>query len=247
MKGPAVQFENVSKAFVHGSGRHLFARLALQQLLGRWRMLKDPFYALTDVSFQVAEGEALGIVGGNGAGKSTLLALAAGVTPADAGRVKVRGRISSVLDLGAGFHADLTGEENLVLNASLLGLSRQEVDRLKDTVIEFSGIREFIGEPLRTFSSGMMMRLAFAVAVHLNPDVLIIDEVIAVGDDSFQAKCLDHMRKLRSQGKTILLASHSASTIHAMCDRAIWLDHGKLMRSGRVGEVLEAYHARNRS
>jgi ABC-type polysaccharide/polyol phosphate transport system ATPase subunit len=243
MKAPAVRFERVSKAFVHGSGRHVFARLALQQMIGRWRAVKDPFYALTDVSFEVSEGEALGIVGSNGAGKSTLLALAAGVAVADAGRVSVRGRISSVLDLGAGFHADLTGEENLVLNASLLGLSRPEVKRLQDAVIDFSGIREFIGEPLRTFSSGMMMRLAFAVAVHLDPDVLIIDEVIAVGDDAFQAKCLNHMRKLRAQGKTILLASHSGSTLQAMCDRAIWLDHGRLMREGNVSEVLEAYHS----
>jgi ABC-type polysaccharide/polyol phosphate transport system ATPase subunit len=243
MPEPAILFQNVSKSFVHGSGRNLFVRLALRQLVGRWRSVRDPFYALKDVSFSVAEGEAVGIVGRNGAGKSTLLALVAGVTPADMGTVKVRGRVSSVLDLGAGFHPDLTGEENLVLNASLLGLSKEEVNRLKDSVIDFSGIRDFIREPLRTYSAGMTMRLAFAVAVYIDPDVLVIDEVIAVGDDAFSAKCLAHMKKLRAERKTILLASHSAAALRSMCDRAIWLHHGTVMHEGSVDEVLNAYHA----
>jgi ABC-type polysaccharide/polyol phosphate transport system ATPase subunit len=215
----------------------------MSQLLGwKQRARATDFHALRDVSFHVDHGEAVGVIGGNGAGKSTLLSLVTGVAEPDEGEVHVEGKVASVLDLGAGLHPDLTGMENVRLNASLLGLSRHETEQYYEEVVEFSGVREFIGDPLRSYSSGMMMRLAFSVAAQLNPDVFAIDEVIAVGDTAFQQKCLARMKRFREQNKTILLASHNERTLRDMCDRLLWLDHGKLMRQGGVEEVLEAYH-----
>ena len=155
----------------------------------------------------------------------------------------MNGRIAAVLELGSGFHPDLTGVENLFLNASLLGLSRRRTKELADQIIEFTGLGDFIDEPVRTYSSGMTMRLAFAVAVHTDPDILILDEVIAVGDQTFQAKCMDHLLGLRQAGKTILCVSHSPGTIELLCHRAIWLAHGQVVMEGLAGEVLNAYRA----
>jgi len=245
MTTPAIEFRNVSKTFSHGSGRRLLAAQLFSQLAGRWRQSsQDPFYALRDVSFAVEHGQSLALIGHNGAGKSTLLSLATRVAEPDEGTVTVRGRVSSVLDLGAGFHPDLTGHENLRLNAALIGFSSERIDECTPAVVEFSGLKGFLDDPIRTYSSGMVMRLAFAIAVQLDPDVIIIDEMIAVGDEDFQAKCLRRIREFREQGKTILLASHNVLTVLEFCDQALWLDHGSVRLQGPAGEVITAYKGR---
>lgn len=204
---------------------------------------RPPFYALKGVSFSVDHGESLAVIGPNGAGKSTLLGLVAGLSEPDEGRVQVIGRVAALLELGAGFHPDLTGAENVRLNAALLGLNRKQTAELFDQVVEFSGVGDFIGELLRTYSSGMMLRLAFSVAVHCDPEVLLIDEVLVVGDQAFQAKCLDKIRGFRNEGRTILCVSHSPQMVRTLCDRAIWLDKGHVVMTGAVTDVLNAYEA----
>jgi ABC-type polysaccharide/polyol phosphate transport system ATPase subunit len=196
------------------------------------------------VSFSLEEGESLAIIGSNGAGKSTLLSLSAGLTLPDQGAVQVNGRIAALLELGSGFHPDLTGAENLVLNAALLGLSRRKTNQLFDRIVEFSGIGEFIGDPLRTYSSGMIMRLAFSVAIQCEPDILLIDEVLGVGDASFQEKSKEALVSFRRAGKSLLFVSHSPASVREMCDRALWIDHGSVMMDGSVKAVLEAYQGR---
>jgi ABC-type polysaccharide/polyol phosphate transport system ATPase subunit len=181
------------------------------------------------------------VVGSNGAGKSTLLSLAAGLCPPDSGTVTVNGRVAALLQMGAGFHPDLTGLENVKLNAALLGLSAAKTAQAMDSILEFSGIGDFIGEPLRTYSSGMTMRLAFSVAVHVDPDILIIDEVLAVGDQAFQAKCMDKIMEFKRQGRTLLFVSHSTGVVQQFCERALWLEHGCLAMDGEAGEVVAAY------
>lgn len=237
----AIEFHHVSKSFARGARRQLLGT-HLREWLGR--PAKEPFYALRDVSFTVEKGASVGVVGVNGAGKSTLLSLATGVCLPDEGEVRVNGRVAALLELGSGFHSDLTGVENLHLNASLLGLSRQRTAELFDEIVEFSGIGDFIHEPLRTYSSGMVVRLAFSIAAHMDPDILVVDEVIAAGDQAFQAKCMDRMTSLRASAKTILCVSHSVATVQRMCDVAIWLDHGQVMMQGAVGPVLDAYQGR---
>jgi ABC-type polysaccharide/polyol phosphate transport system ATPase subunit len=204
----------------------------------------EPFYALRNVSFHLEEGESLAIVGSNGAGKSTLLSLAAGLTLPDEGQVRVNGRLVALLELGSGFHPDLTGAENLVLNAALLGLSKRKTNELFDRIVEFSGIGEFIEDPLRTYSSGMVMRLAFSVAIQCDPDILLIDEVMAVGDASFQEKSREALAAFRRAGKSMLFVSHAPDTVRHMCDRAIWIDHGAVIMDGSVQNVLDAYRGR---
>jgi ABC-type polysaccharide/polyol phosphate transport system ATPase subunit len=236
-----IEFQNVSKWFPHSTGRQL-----LRTHIARWfgRVHHEPFYALRNVSFQLGHGESLALVGANGAGKSTLLSLAAGLTLPDQGKVLVKGRIAALLELGSGFHPDLTGAENLVLNAALLGLSKRKTNQLFDRIVEFSGIGEFIDDPLRTYSSGMVMRLAFSVAIQCEPDILLVDEVLAVGDAGFQEKSKDALKSFRSAGKSLLFVSHSAGAVREMCDRALWIDHGSVMMDGRVQEVLDAYQGR---
>jgi lipopolysaccharide transport system ATP-binding protein len=235
-----IEFQNVSKCFHHG-GREL-----LRTHLVRWfsGARQEPFYALKNVSFRLEEGESLAIVGANGAGKSTLLSLAAGLAAPDGGRVQVKGRVGALLELGSGFHPDLTGAENLVLNAALLGLNRRKTRDLFDRIVEFSGIGDFIGEPLRTYSSGMVMRLAFSIAIQSDPDLLLIDEILAVGDASFQEKCREAMAAFRRAGKSFLFVSHAAATVRETCQRALWIDHGSIMMDGGVRPVLEAYEGR---
>jgi lipopolysaccharide transport system ATP-binding protein len=236
-----IEFQNVSKTFHHG-GRELLRTYIVRWLGGAAR--QEPFYALKNVSFRLEEGESLAIVGSNGAGKSTLLSLAAGLAAPDGGRVQVNGRVGALLELGSGFHPDLTGAENLVLNASLLGLSRRKTRDLFDRIVEFSGIGDFIDEPLRTYSSGMIMRLAFSIAIQSDPDILLIDEILAVGDASFQEKCREAMAAFRRGGKSFLFVSHSAVAVRDTCQRAIWIDHGSVMMDGGVRQVLEAYEGR---
>lgn len=236
-----IEFQNVSKWFPHSTGRQL-----LRTHITRWfgRAHHEPFCALRNVSFQLQDGESLAIIGSNGAGKSTLLSLAAGLTLPDQGKVAVNGRVAALLELGSGFHPDLTGAENLVLNAALLGLSKKKTNELFDQIVEFSGIGEFIDDPLRTYSSGMIMRLAFSVAIQCDPDILLIDEVLAVGDASFQEKCREALGSFRRARKSMLFVSHSAAAVRQMCDRAIWIDHGSVMMEGCVDEVLDAYQGR---
>jgi len=199
---------------------------------------------LKGVSFTVEQGASVAVIGSNGAGKSTLLGLVAGVCHPDAGRVTVDGTVAALLELGSGFHPGLTGRENVLLNAALLGLSRRRTNELFEDIVEFSGVREFIDEPLRTYSTGMIMRLAFSVAIHREPEILLIDEVLAVGDAAFQSKCLERIHRFRNSGRTLLCVSHATGILQKLCDRALWLDHGELMLTAPVNDVLAAYAGR---
>lgn len=233
-----IQFTGVSKTFQRRSGRMLLRSLLLNPI--RDPVVK-PFYALKNVTFTIRDGETVGVIGRNGAGKSTLLSLVAGLSYPDEGKVTVQGRVAALLELGSGFHGDLTGRENIFLNASLLGLSRQKAESRYEEIVEFSGVKDFIEEPLRTYSSGMMMRLAFSVAIHVEPAFLIIDEVLAVGDASFQARCTEKIVELKNAGKGLLIVSHAGSTVQKLCERAIWLEHGELAMDGATEEVIAAY------
>jgi ABC-type polysaccharide/polyol phosphate transport system ATPase subunit len=240
MTPPVIQFENVSKTFTLSGGRKLLRNyfgLAFREHSA------EVFYALKDVSFSVRRGESLAVVGSNGAGKSTLLGLVAGLAPPDAGIVTVNGRVAPLLELGIGFHPELTGAENVQLNAALMGLSRRRTKAAYREIVEFADVGEFIREPLRAYSVGMKLRLAFAVAVHCDPEVLLVDEVLVVGDLSFQAKCMEKIREFQRQGKTLLCVSHAPEMLKTVCDRAIWLEHGKLIRAGPIVEILDAYTA----
>ena len=236
-----IEFDGVSKVFARHTQRKLL-RGYLHGLLARRHTEK--FYALRGVSFRIDRGESVAIVGANGAGKSTLLSLIAGISAANEGRVHVEGKVAALLDLGSGFHPELTGRENIHLNAALLGLHRRAVDEKEESIIDFAGLADFIDEPLKTYSSGMTMRLAFSVAIELDPDILIVDEVLAVGDQAFQAKCLDKVRQFVLAGKTMLAVSHSTAMIRELCKRALWLDHGKLMMDGAIADVIQAYEQR---
>ena len=241
----AIEFDSISKSFSRHTGRALLRHHMAN--MANWfgqRREEQRFFALRDVSFRMAKGESLAVIGTNGAGKSTLLSLVAGLSQPDAGELIVNGRVAALLELGSGFHFDLTGRENLFLNASLLGLTRARSEELYESIVEFSGIGDFIEEPLRTYSTGMVMRLAFSVAVNMDPDLLIIDEVLAVGDAAFQAKCFEKIMDFKRAGKTVLCVSHAAGMVEHLCERAIWLDHGQLMMDGSVREVSEAYAGR---
>jgi len=236
-----IELHHVSKKFLLSGGRKLL-RGHIRDLIRREP--SEAFYALRDVSFTVREGESLAVVGSNGAGKSTLLNVITRLCPVDEGAVTIQGRLSALLELGSGFHIDLTGIENLRLNASLLGLSRRRTAELFDQIIDFSGIGEFITQPLRTYSAGMILRLGFSIAIHLDPDILVVDEVFGVGDQAFQEKCIERMLAFRKAGKTMVCVSHSLGTLRNMCDRALWLDHGQVILEGSPDEVFAAYQGR---
>ncbi|CAM3580498.1 ABC transporter ATP-binding protein [Occultella aeris] len=207
---------------------------------GKSRGVHD-FHALRDVSFEVPRGSTFGLVGHNGSGKSTLLKILAGVYRPSAGQVLVDGRVSALLELGAGFHGELTGRENIYLNGAILGLSKKQIDRSMDQIIDFAGIGEFIDSPVKVYSSGMYVRLGFSVAVTLDPEILIVDEIIAVGDEEFQRKCFDHLFELRRRGTTIVLVTHSLTLAAELCDQGIWLDHGRPRALGDVSDVIDGY------
>lgn len=235
-----VDFHRVAKRYSHGAGR----RFLRDHLAGFFREQDpDDFYALKDVSFHLNSGESLAVIGSNGAGKSTLLNLVAGVSCADEGTVSVHGSMAALLELGSGFHPDLTGKENVYLNASLLGLSRKQARERFDGIVEFSGIGDFIKEPLRTYSSGMVLRLAFSVAVNVEPDILLIDEVLAVGDQQFQGKCLRKIFDFKQAGRTLICVSHALPLLLDLCDKAIWLEHGQAAMWGEAQIVIKAYQA----
>lgn len=237
----AVEFRNVSKSFPRHGGR-LLMRHGLLRILSRTK--RERFFALRDVSFELQEGDGLAVIGSNGAGKSTVLSVIAGLAQPDSGAVLVRGRIAPLLEIGSGFHPDLTGSENVFVNASLLGLSRRRTSDLYEEIVEFAGIRDFMGEPLRTYSSGMIMRLAFSVAINMDPEILLIDELLAVGDRAFQVKCIERVHGFRRAGKTFVCVSHAAGMLVELCNQAIWLEHGQVVMSGKLRDVAEAYEGR---
>lgn len=237
----AVLVEGLSKKYFRASpGRpqtfqELFAR-------GTGKALRqEAFWALHDVSFNVSSGRMMGVIGRNGAGKSTLLRLVGGVGRLDGGRIITRGRIGALIDLGAGFHPDLTGRENIHINGVISGLTRKEVLGNFDSIVGFSELEEFIDNPLRTYSLGMQMRLAFSVAIHTRPSILLIDEVLAVGDAAFQKKCLDQIARFKAQGCAILLVTHNTDLVSDLCDDALWLSHGRVMAHGDARMVVNRY------
>jgi ABC-type polysaccharide/polyol phosphate transport system ATPase subunit len=234
--------EHVSKIFHRHSGGQ---RLLREHVASWWkRRQQADFYAVKDVSFEIADGESVALIGSNGAGKSTLLSLIAGLAKPTSGRIDVSGKIGGLLELGAGFHPALTGTENLWLNASLLGFSKRETKAMFDAIVDFAGLAEVMDEPLRTYSSGMSLRLAFSIAINVNPDILMIDEILAVGDQAFQSKCLARMKEFRKAGKTLIFVSHGLRMVTEFCERALWLDHGELVMNGNAEDVVAAYEGR---
>lgn len=201
----------------------------------------DIVWALRDVSFDIHNGEVVGFIGRNGAGKSTLLKVLSRITPPTSGRAEIRGRVSSLLEVGTGFHRELTGRENVYLNGTILGMTKSEVDRKFEEIVDFSGIERFLDTPVKRYSSGMSVRLAFAVAAHLEPDILIVDEVLAVGDAAFQQKCIDKMQDVGKQGRTILFVSHNMAAVNMLCNRALLIQDGRVTKSGSPEEVIAAY------
>ena len=241
-----IEVRDVSKRFVIRKEKSLKERVVN---FGRSNLHKEDFWALREVTFDVVAGTTVGLVGPNGSGKSTLLKTIGGILQPTVGRVGLRGRLAALLELGAGFHQDLTGRENVYLNASILGLSRQQTDGYFDAIVDFSGIEPFLDTQVKFYSSGMYVRLAFAVAVHVDPDVLLVDEVLAVGDEPFQRKCMDRIRGFQRDGRTIILVTHSLDQVAQLCDRAIVLDKGRVAADGQPGEALrvlrsEFEHAR---
>lgn len=241
---PAIRLRNVSKRFAFTPDMpqsvletviHVFSR--------RGRRSAQALWAVRDVSFDILPGECVGIIGRNGSGKSTLLKIIARIIQPTSGEIRVSGRISALLELGAGFHQDLTGRENIYLNASVLGLTKGETEALFDDIVEFSELGEFIDMPVKHYSSGMYMRLGFSVAIHVRPDILIVDEILAVGDQSFQAKCLDRIAEMKRQGKTILYISHDVRTVAQLCSHVIWLENGAVRMSGPTESVLDQYQS----
>ena len=202
---------------------------------------KETIWALKDISFTIEQGEVVGIIGHNGAGKSTLLKILSRITAPSSGEVAVRGRVASLLEVGTGFHPELTGRENIFLNGAILGMTRREVQQNFDEILDFAGVERFVDTPVKHYSSGMYMRLAFAIAAHLETDVLLVDEVLAVGDASFQQKCLAKMQDVAGQGRTVLFVSHNLSAISALCQKGIYFQHGRVVATGPIHEVLASY------
>lgn len=235
----AVKVENVTKKYkIYGS-----AASKTSMLVNPFSKKKPKeFVALSDVSFEIGRGEIVGIIGNNGAGKSTLLKILSGVAFQNEGAVDVKGRISSLIELGAGFNPELTGVSNIYFNGSLMGMEKAEIDAVKDSVIEFADIGEFINQPVKNYSSGMYARLAFAVAINIDPDILIVDEILSVGDVGFQQKCMEKFDEFKKAGKTIIYVSHGLSTVQTYCERAIWLEKGKVRDIGPAFDIVEDYY-----
>lgn len=238
----AIAFENVSKHYSLSLQKEATDFKTLLLHLPRFVSgARRPFAALDGVDLRVKRGESLGIIGPNGSGKSTTLRVMSRITPPTSGNVIVNGRISALLELGSGFHPQISGRENAILNAVLLGLTLQEAREVLPAIIEFSELGDFIDQPMRTYSSGMFFRLGFAVAVHVDPEILLIDEVLAVGDAEFQKKCMDHIHGLRKQGVTLVLVTHDMLSLPKFCDRGILLEHGKVTDEGTPQQVVHNY------
>jgi lipopolysaccharide transport system ATP-binding protein len=237
-----IKVENLSKLYFLGGAKHNSLRDAIASFVKNPRRdKKNELWALKDVSFEVADGEALGIIGRNGAGKSTLLKILSRITRPTRGTAEIRGRIGSLLEVGTGFHSELSGRENIFLNGAILGMKRAEIESKFDEIVAFSEIEKFIDTPVKHYSSGMYMRLAFSVAAHLEPEILIVDEVLAVGDVAFQKKCLNKMRDVGRTGRTVLFVSHDMQAVSRLCSRAIWLKDGQLIKSGETSAVIGEY------
>jgi lipopolysaccharide transport system ATP-binding protein len=240
---PILEVKHLSKAFKIGLKQERY--LSLRDILSRSFAAKekgaDTFLALDDVNFEVYPGESVGIIGRNGAGKSTLLKILSRITPPTKGNIICRGRIASLLEVGTGFHPELTGRENIFMNGSILGMRRHEIEKHFDAIVAFSGVEKFIDTPLKRYSSGMQLRLAFAVAAHLEPEILIIDEVLAVGDAEFQKKCMGKMDEVSKSGRTVLFVSHNLGAVQQLCPRAILLNSGTLMAMDKTEMIIEEY------
>jgi ABC-type polysaccharide/polyol phosphate transport system ATPase subunit len=238
MSQPAVTVEHLSKKFRIFRERNQTLKAAL--LRGR-RARYEEFWALRDVSFEVQPGEFFGIIGGNGSGKSTLLKCLTRILVPDEGRCEVNGQVAAMLELGSGFHPELSGRENVFLNASILGIRKKDISKRFDDIVQFAGVERFIDTPVKNYSSGMYVRLAFAVAINLDPEILIVDEVLAVGDQEFQVRCQEKFGEMRHAGKTLVIVTHDLGSVRQMCDRLAWLDHGHLVEVGTPGEVVTGY------
>jgi ABC-2 type transport system ATP-binding protein len=242
MNQPVIRVTDVSKKFVIRKDKSLKERLVNAR---RSKANVEAFWALRDINIEVDPGHTLGLIGGNGSGKSTLLKIIGGILTPTTGYVERRGRLAALLELGAGFHGDLTGRENVYLNASILGLSRAQTDKYFDSIVDFSGIEQFIDTQVKFYSSGMYVRLAFAVAIHVDPEILLVDEVLAVGDEPFQRKCLDRIKQFQHDGRTIILVTHSLEQVRQMCDRVVLLDTGSLVVDGDPSEAVRHFREVN--
>ena len=234
----AVDIQHVGKRFK----RHTDRRNSIKERLVRGRARKpEDFWAVRDVTLQIPKGSVYGLIGHNGSGKSTLLKMIGGIYRPTEGSITTDGRVAALIELGAGFHPDMTGRENINLNGSILGLPRKDIQAVTEEIIEFSGLGDFINDPVKHYSSGMYVRLGFSVAVHMKPDVLVVDEVLAVGDEEFQRKCFDHLYALRRSGRTIIVVSHGLGQLEALCDEIAWLEHGEVQVAGPPTETIAAY------
>ncbi len=237
----AIQFDHVTKRFnMHLERPRSFQELVVS-LFRRNNGSREEFWALRDVSFSIEPGEVVGFIGSNGVGKSTILKLISRIISPTSGKVSVRGQISALLELGAGFHPDLTGRENIYLNGSILGLSHAQIRQNLDAIVSFAELERFIDVPVKHYSSGMYVRLGFSIAVHTNPEILLVDEALAVGDQNFQHKCLERITKIKQQGATICFVSHDLGTVGRLCSHAIWLDGGAVQAAGKVDDTISAY------
>ncbi|NAZ81095.1 ATP-binding cassette domain-containing protein [Kineococcus sp. R8] len=246
MSEARIRFENVGKRYVLGE-RSTTAREAVSALARRARGAapspRTDLWSLRDVDFTVSSGESLGIVGRNGAGKSTILRILARITTPTTGTSRTRGRVAALLEVGTGFHPELTGRENVALNGAILGMSRRDIRSRFDSIVDFSGVERFIDTPVKRYSSGMYLRLAFAVAAHLEPDILVVDEILAVGDAEFQRKCLGRMAEAEAEGRTIVFVSHDLQTLERLCERTLWMDAGRVRDDGDTRSVIRSYLA----
>lgn len=254
MSDAVIKIENISKKYMLGTVSSGTLYRDLQSWWARYKGNEDPnmplnlkgqneeFWALKDVSFEIHQGDRVGIIGRNGAGKSTLLKILSRVTTPTSGQIQIKGRVASLLEVGTGFHAELTGRENIYLNGAILGMKKQEIANKFDEIVDFSGVEKFIDTPVKRYSSGMYVRLAFAVAAHLEPDILVVDEVLAVGDADFQKKCLGKMEDVsKNQGRTVLFVSHNMTAIRMLCNQGIFFDKGRLALNGSIEDAIQTY------
>ena len=237
MTAPAIEIQGIAKKF----RRYKERPTSLKQRVTKFRVRSEEFWALKDVGIEIPEGSTFGLIGPNGSGKSTLLKIVAGILRPTEGLVTTRGRIAALLELGAGFHPELTGRENVYLNGSILGLSRKEIDSKFDEIVAFAELEDFIDNQVKFYSSGMFVRLGFAVAVHVDPQILLVDEVLAVGDEGFQRKCLDRVRQFQREGRTIMFVTHAVDLVRQICDEAVMLDHGAMVAQGDPEEVVRTF------
>jgi lipopolysaccharide transport system ATP-binding protein len=234
----AVRVDQVSKSFRMYHERNQTLKATIMR--GR-RSVHEDFWALDDVSFDVPTGSTFGLIGSNGSGKSTLLKCLANIYQPNKGTISHFGSMAAMLEVGSGFHSELSGRDNIYLNGSILGMSKKEVDRKYDEIVDFSGVEAFIDQPVKNYSSGMYVRLGFAVAINVDPDILVVDEVLAVGDADFQAKCMQKFADFKQAGKTVILVTHDMDTVSKMCDNVAWLSHGKLLEVGEAAPTIKSY------